>query len=331
MFMPRTSIIITTHNRPQLVPRAIASARTAGESVEIIVVDDASSDETEAICKSIPDINYVRLERNQGVAGARNVGLVACHGEYITFLDDDDVRLRNSLDEQIEALRKNPEAMLCYAKAIPEEAGGKRGEPYPLQCPQGDVLWELLVRNFIPCGTVVFRRACISRAGLLDNSVPGIDDWDMWIRICELFPVVAIETAVVISRQSTPISAQGSSDTVGLIARGRKRFRENWLKLPRVANAERRRRNETWRAFSRNVAEHLAWKTFYALCKVEMRQALRSARVLLQLHPSGLFAVLRRWTSSATFITLIAAGFGGKDPAAAERHFKQIRSNAPRS
>ena len=325
--MPRTSIIITTHNRPQLVPRAIASARAAGKDLEIIVVDDASSDETEAICKSIPGINYVRLERNQGVAGARNVGLVACRGEYITFLDDDDLRLPNSLDEQIEALRKKPEAMLCYARAIPAEAGGKRGEPYPANCPQGDILWELLVRNFIPCGTVVFRRACISRAGLLDKSIPGIDDWDMWVRICELFPIVAVETPVLISRQSTPISGQGSSDTVGLIALGRKRFRENWLKIPRVAAAGRRRRNETWRAFSRNVSEHLAWKTFSALCKVEIRQALRSARILLQLHPGGILAVLRRWTSSATFITLIATSFGSKDPANAERHFKRIRSN----
>ena len=328
--MPRASIIITTHNRPQLVPRAIASARLAGEGVEIIVIDDASSDETQAICKLIPDINYVRLERNQGVAGARNVGLVASSGEYITFLDDDDVRLRNSLDEQIEALRKTPQAMLCYAKAIPEEASGKQGEPYPAHCPQGDILWELLVRNFIPCGTVVFRRACISRVGLLDDSIPGIDDWDMWLRICELVPVVAVQTPVLISRQSTPISAQGSSDTVGLIARGRKHFRENWLKLPRVASAARRRRSETWRAFSRNVAEHLAWETFYALGKAEMRQALRSARLLLQLHPSGLFAVLRRWTSSPTFITLITASFGGKDPANAKRHFKRIRSNTSR-
>jgi glycosyltransferase involved in cell wall biosynthesis len=329
--MPKTSIIITTHNRPQLVSRAIASALLAGEDVEIIVIDDASSDETEAICKSIPGINYVRLKRNQRVAGARNVGLVACRGEYLTFLDDDDVRLPNSLDEQIEALRKKPEAMLCYARAIPEEVGGKRGEPYPAHCPQGDILWELLVRNFIPCGTVVFRRTCISRAGLLDNSVPGVDDWDMWIRICELFPVAAVEAPVLISRQSTPISGQGSSDTVGLIELGRKRFRENWLKLPRVAGGGRRRRIETWRAFSRNVAEHLAWTIFCALAKGEMRQALRSARALLQLHPSGLFAVLRRWTSSATFITLLATSFDGKDPENTKRHFKSIRSNAPHS
>src|SRR5256714_204451 len=241
--MPRASIIIATHNRPHLLPRAIASARSAGEDVEVIVVDDASSDETAAVCQSTPGINCVRLERNQGVAGARNAGLVASSGRYISFLDDDDVRLPGSLDEQIQALVKSPEAMLCYAQAIPEGAGGKRGQPRPSICHQGDILWDLLVRNFIPCGTVVFRRACTSQVGLLDDGIPGIDDWDMWIRMAELFSVVAIEAPVLISRQSTPTSSQGSSDTVGLINLGRKRFRDHWLKLPRVASAKPRRQN----------------------------------------------------------------------------------------
>src|SRR2546429_6905279 len=279
--MPRASIIITTHGRPHLLPRAIASARSAGEQVEIIVVDDASSDETEAICKLIPDISYVRLKRNQGVAGARNIGLVASHGEYLSFLDDDDVRLPNSLDEEIEVLEKSPAAMLAYGQAIPEDPGGTQRPPYPTVCPQGDVLWELLVRNFIPCGSVVFRRECLSRVGLLDDSIPGIDDWDMWIRIAELFPVVAMETPVMIWRQSTPDSAQGSSRTVDLIALGRRRFRDHWLKLPRVAGAKRSERDKAWRAFSRNVAEHLTWETFSALREAQARQALASARTLL--------------------------------------------------
>jgi len=114
--MPSASIIITTYNRPDLLPRAIASARASGKDVEVIVVDDASSDETASICQSTRGINYVRLDRNQGVAGARNVGLVASRGEYVSFLDDDDVRLPNSLDEQIEALRaEDPLAWPSFA------------------------------------------------------------------------------------------------------------------------------------------------------------------------------------------------------------------------
>ena len=75
--MPLTSIIITTHNRPRLLSRAIESALLAGASVEVIVVDDASTDETAAVCRDLPGIKYVRVDRNQRVAGARNLRLLA--------------------------------------------------------------------------------------------------------------------------------------------------------------------------------------------------------------------------------------------------------------
>ena len=75
--MPKASIIITTHNRPHLLPRAIASACASGKDVEVIVVDDASSDETASICQSTRGITYVRLDRNQGVAGARKTKYTA--------------------------------------------------------------------------------------------------------------------------------------------------------------------------------------------------------------------------------------------------------------
>src|SRR5216684_5678821 len=96
--MPGISVIIPTHSRPKLLPRAIESARAAGTDVEIIVVDDASADDTAAACRELADIKYVRLDRNQGVAGARNVGLLASTGDFIAFLDDDDLRLPGSLE-----------------------------------------------------------------------------------------------------------------------------------------------------------------------------------------------------------------------------------------
>ena len=328
--MPRASIVITTHNRPHTLPRAIASAFAAGADVEVIVVDDASSDETSRICESTPEIKYVRLDRNQGVAGARNVGLVASRGEFVSFLDDDDVRLPHSLDEQIAVLQRSPEAMFCYAQAISEDQSGKQSPPFPAICPTGDIFWDLLPQNFIPCGSVVFRRACLSRVGLLDNSVAGIDDWDIWIRIAELFPIVSIQTPVMIWRQATPTSAQGSSNTVALIGLGAKQFRTHWWKLPRVTTAGRQRRQEAWRAFSENFVEHLAWETFRCLCEARPGRALAGARTLLRLHPSALLALLRRWTRAVTIITLITSNRTAEDLANAKIRLKQIRSDVPR-
>jgi len=114
--MSTISVIIPTHDRPRLLVRAVESARAAGTEVEVIVVDDASIDETAEVCRRLRGINYVRLERNQGVGGARNIGLMASTGEYVAFLDDDDLRLPGSLDLQAAALDENADAgFVCGA------------------------------------------------------------------------------------------------------------------------------------------------------------------------------------------------------------------------
>src|SRR5688572_10955142 len=90
--MARISVIIPTHSRPHLLPRAVESALAAGTDVEVVVVDDASTDETAEACRALKGIRYIRLAHNQGVAGARNVGVLSSTAEYIAFLDDDDLR-----------------------------------------------------------------------------------------------------------------------------------------------------------------------------------------------------------------------------------------------
>lgn len=284
--MPRASIIIATHSRPHLLPSAVESARASGRDVEIVVVDDASSDETASVCKNLSGINYVRVERNQRVAGARNVGLVASRGEYLSFLDDDDTRLPRSLDKQIEALEREPQAGLIYGQAIWGDQDGRPGhKSYPSDCPQGDVFWKLLARNFIPCGSAVFRRSCLSRVGLLDDSIPGLDDWDLWVRIAEIYPIMATETHVITWRRSTPVSGQGTSKAAGLVSMSVQKFRGCWMNLPRAASAARKTKRIAWREFSENMAEHLIWESARALRCGELRQPLKNLSVLPWLDP----------------------------------------------
>ena len=290
--MPKTSIIIATHSRPNLLPRAVESARAAGNDVEIVVVDDASTDDTAQACRSLSAINYVRVERNQGVAGARNIGLVASHGEYITFLDDDDQRLPDSLTLQIEALERQPQAGLIYGQAIlGDQHGTPTSQVYPSNIPQGDLFWELLTRNFIPCGSVVFRRACLSRVGLLDDRIPGLDDWDLWLRISEVCPIIATATPVTIWRRSTPVSGQGTSDSARLVSACVRRFREVWMNLPRAAGAQRKTKRAVWQRFSENMAEHLIWESARALRRGEMGQPLQNLSILPRLHPLALLGI----------------------------------------
>ncbi|HYV13566.1 MAG TPA: glycosyltransferase family A protein, partial [Pyrinomonadaceae bacterium] len=213
--MASISVIIPTRSRPHLLPRAVESALAAGTDVEVVVVDDASTDETAEVCRALKGISYIRLAHNQGVAGARNAGVLSSSAEYIAFLDDDDLRLPGSLDLQLEVLRNTPSAALIYGQALIGGATDRFAhDRYPQPCPEGDVFWQLLTQNFMPSGSVVIRRSCVLSIGLLDRSIAGIDDWDLWLRVAAQYPVAALDQPVVIWRRPSPDSDQSSARAV---------------------------------------------------------------------------------------------------------------------
>ncbi|HWS90486.1 MAG TPA: glycosyltransferase family A protein [Pyrinomonadaceae bacterium] len=292
--MPTVSVIITTHNRPRMLPRAVASAFAAGRDPEVVVVDDASTDETARVCRGLDGIRYVRLEENQRVAGARNVGILHSRGEYLCFLDDDDVRLEGSLDRQAAALDSAPDAGMVYAQALVDEGGGGKSV-YPRRCPEGDIFWELLGRNFIPCGSVLFRRSCLARVGVLDRSTAGVDDWDLWLRIASRYAVLAHGRPVTVWRRSTPTSGQGSSRPAELVELSTRQFRRKWMGLARAASATEFERRRAWRLFSEHAAGQLVFEAARTLGGRQFRQARACLGVALRLHPSGL---LRRAAGS---------------------------------
>ena len=302
--MSTISVVITTHNRPHLLPRAIESARLAGAAVEVVVVDDASGDETAEVCRNLSGIRYVRVERNQQVAGARNIGILNSTGEYIAFLDDDDVRLAGSLDLQVAALDSSPDAGLIYGQALVRDDRinvneSQRLEPddfYPAHCPHGDVFWELLEQNFIPCGATVFRRSCLFRIGLLDQSVPGIDDWDLWIRIAALYPVIVLPQPVVVWRKSSPLSGQGTSAVDEIAAMSTRCMKRKWLKLPQATSVLASKRRDVWRRFSNQLVSQLAVETISALRHRHYAAARRNLLATIRLHPR---ASVRLVTSSS--------------------------------
>ncbi len=310
--MPKVSVIITTHNRPHLLRQAIESAKAAGADIELIVVDDASTDDTSNVCRELSGIRYVRVERNQKVAGARNIGILASTADYISFLDDDDVRFPGSLDFQLAALEAEPAAGLVYAQAMVENQKDPQSNfLYPSHPQAGDIFWLLLSQNFIPCGSVVFRRSCLSSIGLLDADIPGIDDWDLWIRIAEVYPVIALSRPVMTWRGSTPISKQGTSRASELVTLSTRQFQREWMQLPRAAGATRIQRREAWQRFSANMAKHLVSETITALQYRCFIQAQRHLNTLLRLHPAGLMWAIGK---SSKFRFLSQTGTNVQNP-----------------
>jgi len=306
--MSTVSIIIATYNRPRLLPRAVESARMAGENVEIVIVDDASAPETAEVCKGFPDVRYLRVERNQRLGGARNLGILASRGEFITFLDDDDLRLPGSLNAQVSALKSAPDAALVYGQTfLGDQDCVPTGYVYPSPCPQGDVFWELLKRNFISCPSAVFRRSSLYKIGMPTTSLPGIEDWDLWIRLAELFPVVAVEHPVAIYRRASPASGQFTSEAAAMVRLITAAHRDKWLQLPRAVKGPSAQRRTTQRAFSVNMANHLIWETGRSLKEKQFLAAQRNIRTAVGLHPWG---VARRVMSPSSFRFLYARSVG---------------------
>ncbi len=294
--MANISVIIPTHSRPHLLPRAVESALAAGTDVEVVVVDDASTDDTAEACRGMKGINYVRLDHNQGVAGARNVGVLTSSAEYIAFLDDDDLRLPGSLDLQLAMLRNTPDVALIYGQAL---IGGAidRFTPdrYPQPCPEGDVFWQLVTQNFIPCGSVLFRRSCLFSTGLLDRSIAGIDDWDLWVRVAALYPVAALDQPVVIWRRPAPDSDQGSARAVDMVALSTRQFRRHWMRMSRAAEASAVVRRRAARRFSQNMASHLVSEALRSLSCGQVMRANHCVVAALRNHSHGLaWRVLRK-------------------------------------
>ena len=285
--MPRVSVIIPTFDRPHLLPRAVESALRAGTDVEVIVVDDASTDATASVCANLQGIKYVRLDRNQGVAGARNVGILESTADFIAFLDDDDLRLPGSLDHQLSLFESLPEAgfvgggvLLGNQECIPTK------ETALVRAERGDLFWKILELNvhLIP-SSVVVQKSCFQEVGLFNRRLAGIDDWDMWVRIAEQRPVLIDPTPVCIYRRPTPSSGQGSS-SLAKHMRKACNHQPKLLSLPRAQAANASQRRHVRKITKRRIADTLSWRASEELPDGALRFAAANVLTALSLSPA---------------------------------------------
>ena len=284
--MPSVSVIIPTFDRPHLLPRAVESALRAGTDVEVIVVDDASTDATASVCANLQGIKYVRLDRNQGVAGARNVGILESTADFVAFLDDDDLRLPGTLDHQLSLFESLPEAgfvgggvLLGNQECMPT------GETALVRAERGDLFWKILELNvhLIP-SSVVVRKSCFQEVGLFNRRLAGIDDWDMWVRIAEQRPVLIDPTPVCIYRRPTPSSGQGSS-SLAKHMRGACNHQPKLLSLPRAQAASASQRRQVRKITKRRIADTLSWRASEELPDGALRFAAANVLTALSLSP----------------------------------------------
>lgn len=194
------SVIIPTYNSGAFISQAVRSVLDQTyRRYEVIVIDDGSTDGTrDILCEFDAHINYLYQE-NRGPSAARNAGIKAARGEYISFLDADDIWLPDKLEHQVHFIQQNRDLGLVFSD---EEAfDGERVLYRSLlantlfysaitsQKPIREAFSKLMIENFIPTSTVMVRSKCFKKAGLFDESLQVSEDGEMWSRIAAYFGI----------------------------------------------------------------------------------------------------------------------------------------------
>lgn len=188
---PTVSVIIPTFNRANLLMLAIQSVLDQTFSdFELIVVDDASTDNTQQKVMSIndPRIQYILHQQNSGECGTRNTGLTAAKGQFIAFLDSDDEWLPNKLEKQLALFQTLPAdvgVVYSWLKVINDQ-----GHVIHMREPdiRGDVNDYLIYKNLIGTpSTVMIRKESIQPNLTFDTNLRCCGDWDMWLQISRNF------------------------------------------------------------------------------------------------------------------------------------------------
>lgn len=201
MMTPEVSVVIPTHNRRALLKRTLRSALEQRETdIEVIVVDDGSSDGTYEFLQQWgdPRLRVLRHDTPTGVSAARNTGLSHALGNWVAFLDDDDLWAPDKLATQLRSFREHPDAAWVSSEAVVVDEQlhvvGMHRHPTPLP---GET--ELLAYNYIPgggSGTMV-RTELARSVGGFDQNLSNMADWDLWIRLSLQAPLAMVHRPLV--------------------------------------------------------------------------------------------------------------------------------------
>jgi glycosyltransferase involved in cell wall biosynthesis len=202
MHPPLISIVIPTYNRADTITRAIESV-TAQDypNLEIVLVDDGSSDNTESVIANLdaPGLRIIRHAENRGANAARNTGVREARGEFVAFQDSDDFWEPRKLSVQVAALQSH-EADICFCAFERRSDGLVTRIPKPgygIQPGCRNRFSELMRGSFISCQTLVVKRELLLAAGLFDEALPRLQDWELCLRLAKDHPIVYVDQALV--------------------------------------------------------------------------------------------------------------------------------------
>ncbi len=196
------SVIIPTYNRPAQTINAIESVlNQTFTDFELIVVDDCSSpafsfDQSGRILNS--PLQVTTLEQNSGVSAARNRGIEQARGEWIAFLDSDDLWEPKKLAVQMKWLRENHTYRICQTQEIWIRNGKRVNQPKQWRKKADEIFAESLERTMVSPSSVLIHRSLLDEVGVFNEDLPACEDYDLWLRICRTEQVGLIDHQLMI-------------------------------------------------------------------------------------------------------------------------------------
>lgn len=187
--MARTTVLLTCYNHVAYLDAAVQSIRAQTDpDLEILALDDGSSDGSREWLASQPDLKCVFHEHNLGTYGSLNRGIELADSQFIAILNDDDRWLPTKLARQVEALSANPSLAMVHTNV---QIISDQGSPLPderapfgrLGTSEAGALAELVMWNRIVPSTVLIRRSVMEEVGRFDDTFFGCGDWHLWLRM----------------------------------------------------------------------------------------------------------------------------------------------------
>jgi len=223
------SVIIPTFNRAWTLKTAIDSvlAQTHDE-IEIIVIDDGSTDNTPDLLAGYGSQIQVFTQENRGVSAARNLGIKKSHGKFVALLDSDDAWEPDKISCQIDFFDQNPDALICQTEEIWIRNGRRVNPKTKHQKPSGMIFEPSLHLCLVSPSAVMIRKILFELKGGFNEDFLVCEDYDLWLRIAAEYPIFLIDRACTIKHggHEDQLSAHHSQDKyriasiVGLIQSG---------------------------------------------------------------------------------------------------------------
>jgi glycosyltransferase involved in cell wall biosynthesis len=202
--MPKVSVVIPAYNAMTYLPETVKSVlQQTFTDYEVLIINDGSSDQIVEWVSQVTDPR-VRIvsQQNQGVSAARNTGIAQAQGEYIAFLDADDLWEPTKLEKQLRCLEANPSVGLVYTWTALIDQFGQPTRRVWVSHVEGKVWEQIVVDDMISNGSspMVLRR-CFETAGVFDPNISSSEDRDMWTRIAAHYPFAVVKEFLTLYRR----------------------------------------------------------------------------------------------------------------------------------